>query len=93
MASRRKFKKIIKGQTNMLIEDAFIESINGDKKEATKMDSIIDEVIDERHIMLNKVCAYPNRENRANVKAHFSQIAKELEQKTNDYTKKIGRVG
>jgi oligoribonuclease NrnB/cAMP/cGMP phosphodiesterase (DHH superfamily) len=46
MASRRKFKKQIKNRTNLLIEDAFIESINGDAREAVKMDSIIDEVID-----------------------------------------------
>jgi|GEM_PF-1242855 hypothetical protein len=93
MASRRKFKKQIKNQTDLLIEDAFIESINGDAKEAIKMDSIIDEVIDERQIMLNQVCAYPNRESRANIKAHFNQMEKDLQSKAADYIKKIGRVG
>ncbi|MFB1022348.1 MAG: hypothetical protein QMC40_06270 [Vicingaceae bacterium] len=93
MASRTKFKKQIKNRTNLLIEDAFIESINGDAREAVKMDSIIDEVIDERHVMLNKVCVYPNRESRANIKAHFNQIGAELQERASAYEKKIGRVG
>ena len=57
------------------------------------MDEIIDQVIDYRIEMLNKVCAYPNRESRAKIKAHFNTIASNLEAKTADYTKKIGRVG
>lgn len=93
MASRRKFKKQIKEKTDLLIEDAYMESINGDSKEAEKMDSMIDDIIDDRIAMLNKVCAYPNRENRANVKAHFNDISKSLETKATDYNKKIGRVG
>jgi len=93
MASRRKFKKEIKEKTNLLIEDAFIESLNGDAKEAEKMDAIVDEVIDARIEMLNKVCAYPNRESRAKIKAHFNEIATTLEAKSAEYTKKIGRVG
>tara|TARA_B110000503_G_C6993423_1_gene348362 strand:+ start:391 stop:672 length:282 start_codon:yes stop_codon:yes gene_type:complete len=93
MASRREFKKVIKDKTNLLIEDAFIESVNGDAKEAQKMDEIIDQVIDDRIEMLNKVCAYPNRESRAKIKAHFNEIATNLEAKTAEYTKKIGRVG
>ena len=93
MASRRKFKKSIKDKTNLLIEDAFIESVNGDAKEAQKMDEIIDQVIDDRIEMLNQVCAYPNRESRAKIKAHFNEIETNLEAKTAAYTKKIGRVG
>ncbi len=93
MASRRKFKKAIKSQTNFLIEDAFIESVNGDANEAEKMDKIIDQVIDDRIEMLNKVCAYPNRESSAKIKAHFNSIASNLEAKTAEYAKKIGRVG
>jgi hypothetical protein len=93
MPSRRKFKKSIKSQTNLLIEDAFIESINGDEKEASKMDNLIDEVIDDRHEMLNKVSDYPNNGKRAEVKAHFNAIKENLDKKTNDYAKKIGRVG
>lgn len=93
MASRRKFKKEIKSNTNLLIEDAFIESINGDEKEAAKMDGIIDEVIDDRIAMLQKVCVYPNKESRAKIKAHFNEIKSSLETKTAEYTKKIGSVG
>ena len=92
MPSRRKFKKQIKAKTNLLIEDAFIESINGDEKESKKMDTIIDEVIDERHEMLNKVSEYPNKGKRAEVKAHFNSIKSTLDTKTDDYTTKIGRV-
>jgi len=93
MANRRKFKKAIKNKTNFLIEDAFIESVNGDAKEAEKMDEIIDQVIDDRIDMLNKVCTYPNRESKSKIKAHFNSIASNLEAKTAEYTKKIGRVG
>lgn len=93
MPSRRKIKKAIKAQTNLLIEDAFIEAINGDAKEAAKMDSIIDKIIDDRQEMLNHVSAYPNKESRAKVKEHFSSIKKNLQDKTSDYSKKIGHVG
>lgn len=93
MASRRKFKKQIKLKTDVLIEDAFIESINGDEKEGEKMDKIIDEVIDDRIEMLGKVCSYPNNGKRAEVKEHFRNIKTELETKASDYGKKIGRVG
>ena len=63
MASRRKFKKQIKLKTDILIEDAFIESINGDEK----MDKLIDEVIDDRIEILGKVCGYPNTAKRAEI--------------------------
>lgn len=93
MASRRKFKKEIKSKTNLLIEDAFIESINGDEKEAAKMDCIIDEVIDDRIAFLHEVCVYPNKESRVKIKTHFNEIKSSLETKTAEYTKKIGSVG
>lgn len=93
MPSRRKLKKHIKTQTNFLIEDAFIESINGDEKEGAKMDQIIDALIDDRIALLNKVSAYPNQGKRVEVKSHFNSLKKELSEKVSDYTKKIGRVG
>lgn len=93
MPSRRKLKKQIKAKTNLLIEDAFIESINGGEKEAEKMDTIIDNVIDERLDMLSKVSQYPNNGKRSEVKSHFSSVKKDLEEKSNEFSKKIGRVG
>ena len=57
------------------------------------MDGIIDAVIDDRIALLNKVSNYPNKGSRAEVKAHFSVVKEDLESKTGDYTKKIGRVG
>ena len=93
MVSRRKLKKAIKDKTNLLIEDAFIESVNGDSREVQKMDEIIDQVIDDRIEMLCKVSAYPNRQGRAKIKAHFNEIESNLESKTADFIKKIGRVG
>ncbi len=92
MPSRRKIKKAIKAQTDLLIEDAFIEAINGDEKEGAKMDSIIDSIIDDRQEMLNHVSAYPTKEGRAKIKAHFSTLKKNLSDKTNEYSKKIGHV-
>ena len=93
MASRRKFKKQIKEKTNLLIEDAFIEAINGDEKESNKMEGIIDNIIDDRHDMLSKVCNYPNNEKRAAIKDHFNSIKDTLASKTSDYKKKVGIVG
>lgn len=92
MASKRDIKKKIKSDTDELIEDAFIESINGDKKEAEKMDGIIDEIIDYRYDLLSRVSNHP-RENRAKVKEHFNAIRTDLSAKNKDYKKKIGRVG
>lgn len=92
MASRRKFKKQIKDKTNLLIEDAFIEAINGDEKEADKMDSIIDKVVDDRHEMLNRVCDYPSNDNRSNIKQHFKAIREDLNKKVEEHQKKIGIV-
>lgn len=93
MASRRKLKKQIKAQTDELIEDAFIESINGDEKEAKKMDQIIDDLIDDRMETLNKVSAYPKRGEKSEIKTHFNALLKGLEAKLGEYSKKIGRVG
>jgi len=92
MASKRDIKKKIKSDTDELIEDAFIESINGDKKEAEKMDGIIDEIIDYRYDLLSRV-SNPPRENRAKVKEHFNAIRTDLSAKNTDYKKKIGRIG
>tara|TARA_R110002072_G_scaffold200539_4_gene358257 strand:- start:181 stop:462 length:282 start_codon:yes stop_codon:yes gene_type:complete len=93
MSNRRKLKKQIKEQTNLLIEDAFIESINGDKKESEKMDQVIDNLIDERFDLLSNVSDYPKGKDRKTVKAHFKSIKEDLAAKTTEYKKKIGRVG
>lgn len=92
MASRRKLKKKIKAETNLLIEDAFIEAINGDQKEESKMDDIIDSIIDERQEMLNKVSAYPINAARAEVKEHFDSLKTALQNKASEFGKKIGAV-
>jgi hypothetical protein len=88
MASRRKLKKSIKTQTNLLIEDAFIESLNGDEK----MDKVIDELIDKRFEMLSGVSQYPNKDSKAAAK-HFNDMKSNLDSSVLDYSKKIGRVG
>ncbi len=88
MASRRKLKKSIKQSSNLLIEDAFIESLNGD----AKMDGLIDKIIEQRFESLNKVCAYPNRGSRAEVKAHFEGLKSEFDKGITEYTKKVGKV-
>ena len=93
MPSRRKLKKKIKQETDLIIEDAFIESINGDEKEVKKMDSTIDSIIDDRYEMLGRVSNYPKNEKKAKVKEHFNAIKTDLDAKVADYSKKIGRVG
>ena len=92
MPSRKKLKKQIKANTDLIIEDAFIESINGDEKEAKKMDGIIDEIIDDRYEMLSRISNYPINEARAKVKEHFNALKKDLSAKVAEYSKKIGRV-
>ena len=92
MANKRDIKKEIKSYTDELIEDAFIESINGDEKEAKKMDEIIDEIIDYRYDLLSRVANSP-KGNRAKVKEHFRSIRNDLMTKGEEYRKKIGKVG
>jgi len=92
MANRRKLKKEIKKETNYLIEDAFIESIQGDEKEAKKMDGIIDNIIDDRFEMLSKVSNYPKGEKRGVIKKYFKDVRTTLAEKKKDYTSKIGTV-
>ena len=92
MANKRDIKKEIVDATNFLIEDAFIEMMEGDEKEAEKMDKIIDEVIDDRYTLLSEVCNYPRREKTPKIKAYFTELRKSLKTKSADYTKKIGLV-
>jgi hypothetical protein len=87
MASRRKLKKAIKSETNLLIEDAFIESLNGDEK----MDKVIDELIDTRFDVLAGVSNYPNKDKKAAAK-HFNELKTKLNASVSEYSKKIGRV-
>lgn len=93
MANRRELKKKIKQETNLLIEDAFMESIEGDAKEKKKMDILIDELIDDRHELISKVSNYPKNSKKAEVRNHFNLLQEELNEKTAAYSKKIGRVG
>ena len=92
MPNRRDLKKKIKKDTDLLIEDAFIESINGDDKEAKKMDGVIDEIIDDRYDLINRVSNYPRENDRKKVREHFNAIRTDLDTKSTDYSKKIGRV-
>lgn len=92
MASKRDIKREIVNKSNLLIEDAFIEMMKGDDKEAAKMDELIDEIIDERYSLLSDVCNYPKNEKNKKIKAYFADIRKNLNTKSADYTKKIGLV-
>lgn len=87
MASRRKLKKAIKLQTNLLIDDAFVESINGDEK----VDQVIDELIDFRFDLLTDVSNYPLKDKKATAK-HFNEVKTKLNTSMGEYSKKIGRV-
>ena len=92
MPSRRKLKKQIKNSTNEIIEEGFMESINGDAKEAEKMDKVIDDLIDYRIDLLSKVSNYPLNGKRSEVKQHFESLKKEMKNKNEEYSKKIGHV-
>lgn len=86
MANRRKLKKQIKEESNLLIEDAFIESLNGDQK----MDKLIDEMIDKRFELIAKISNYPSDKKAA--RSHFNDLKKELSENIQNYSKKIGKV-
>lgn len=75
-------------ETDLLIEDAFIEKFNGDKK----MDKIIDELIDKRYEMLSAISEYPNNGSRSEVKAHFQNIKNDLNSTIETFAQKIGHV-
>lgn len=92
MANRRDLKKIIKSSTNEIIEDGFMEAINGDSKERDKMDKIIDEVVEYRLELLSKISNYPRHSKRSEIKKHFKNIKGQLDKNNADYSKKIGQV-
>lgn len=89
MINRRTLKKAIKMETDILIEDAFIEKFNGDKK----MDQVIDDLIDKRYDMISAVSNYPKNAKRAEVKSHFTNLKKDLNATIDEFAKKIGHVG
>lgn len=89
MPSRRKLKKKLKKETNLLIEDAFIEAINGDKK----MDQLIDDVIDKRFDFIAQISQYPHEKEGKKIREHFHNLKGEFAKSLDDYTKKIGKVG
>lgn len=93
MANKRDIKKQIKEATDRLIEDAYYQTLEADEKEVKKMESVIDELVEQRFDMLNRVSNYPQDANRAKVKEHFSGVLADLEKHTAEYSKKIGRVG
>jgi hypothetical protein len=92
MANKRKLKKRIKQQTDILIEDAYYQSLEADEKQAKAMDTLIDDVVDTRQSLLSRIADYPNRGNRAKVKEHFNAIRTELHTHVGEYGKKIGRL-
>lgn len=93
MANKRDIKKEIKNKTNGLIEDAFYQTLDAAKKEADKMDEVIDDIIDKRFELIRQVNQYPRNESVAKVKAHFESVRKELKEKLDSFSKKIGKVG
>ncbi len=92
MANRRELKKEVKSSTNLLIEDAYLEAMEGDEKEKKKMNGIINDIVDARHDFLSRISSYPKSKDRTKVKDHFNAIRTELETKTADYSKQIGRI-
>lgn len=93
MANKRDIKKEIKSNTDQLIEDAFYQSLDADDKTVKSMDGIVDDIVDHRFDLLNRVANYPNKETRAKIKEHFNSIRTDLDKLTADFRKKIGTVG
>jgi len=88
MPSRRKLKKSIKNNSNLIIEDAFIQMINGPNADEKKLNKIIDELIDARFDLISKVSQFP-RGSRKDNKAHFQTLKEEVEKKMQEFQKKI----
>ena len=92
MSNKRELKKLIKEHTNRLIEDAYYQTLEADQKEVKKMESIIDEIVDKRFELINRISNYPLNKNRREVKEHFNSISSDLEKLSIEFSKKIGRV-
>lgn len=92
MSNKRELKKLIKEYTNRLIEDAYYQSLEADQKEIKKMEGIIDEIVDKRFELINRISNYPLNKNRRQVKEHFNAIQTDLDKLNLEYSKKIGRV-
>ena len=75
-----------------MIEDAYYQTLEADDKEIKKMESLVDEIVDKRFDLINRVSKYPLNKDRRQVKEHFSAIQMELEKMALEYGKKIGRV-
>ena len=93
MANKRDIKKEIKKETDRLMEDAFYQTLDAAKKEAEKMDKVIDDIVDKRYELIRQVNQYPKKEDVAKVKAHFESVRKELKEQIDSFSKKIGKVG
>ena len=92
MPNKRELKKLIKEHTNRLIEDAYYQTLEADAAEVKKMESIIDDIVDKRFELINRVANYPLNKNRREVKEHFNTIQSDLEKVNIEFSKKIGRV-
>ena len=92
MANKRALKKLIKDNTDRLIEDAYYQTLEADDKEVKKMEAVIDEIVDKRFELINKISNYPLNKERRLVKEHFNAIQTELEKISVEFSKKIGRV-
>lgn len=92
MPNKRELKKLIKEHTNRLIEDAYYQTLEADANEVKKMESVIDEIVDHRFELINRVANYPLNKNRREVKEHFNSIQTDLEKLNVEFSKKIGRV-
>lgn len=75
-----------------MIEDAYFQTLEADPKEVKKMESIVDEIVDKRFELINRVANYPLNKNRRQVKEHFNSIQADLEKLNIEFSKKIGRV-
>ena len=92
MPNKRELKKQIKEHTNRLIEDAYYQTLEAEANEVKKMEAIIDEIVDKRFELINRVANYPLNKNRREVKEHFNTIQTDLEKLNIEFSKKIGRV-
>jgi len=92
MPNKRELKKQIKEHTNRLIEDAYYQTLEADQKELKAMEAVIDEIVDRRFELINRVANYPLNKNRREVKEHFNSIQADLEKLNVEFSKKIGRV-
>ena len=89
MASRRELKKNILNLIGDVIEEYYNALLEGDKKNAEKIEKLIDECVDLADELIAKVNSSYKLKTRAETKKHFASIKEKLGDSVLSFTEKL----